>query len=289
VRAGALGDVLLLRRAIASLGAAGHEVVLLAPARSGTALLGRGPADVAKLIDWERADVASLLRGTPLPPGPLRRELEACAVAVAYSRSDALCDGLGSVVPRVLRHDPRPGGTTHAASWLCAPLAVLGVPVTGTVPFGEPSEAESVAAQPVLDALPPGFLAVHPGSGSPGKNWPAASFAGLVEAHSRDRPWLLVQGPADAEACAPLLAWPGAVLARELPYRVLGTVLGRAGLYVGNDSGVSHLAAAWGAPSLVLFGPTDPAVWAPEGVRFLRSPTGRLADLPLAAVAAAAR
>ena len=58
-------------------------------------------------------------------------------------------------------------------------------------------------------------------------------------------------------ACAPAI----------FPPRVLGAVLARAGLYVGNDSGVSHLAAAWGAPVLALFGPTDPAQWAPVGPR----------------------
>jgi len=41
--------------------------------------------------------------------------------------------------------------------------------------------------------------------------------------------------------------------------------LGRARLYVGNDSGITHLAAAAGAPVLALFGPTDPSVWVPRG------------------------
>jgi ADP-heptose:LPS heptosyltransferase len=69
---------------------------------------------------------------------------------------------------------------------------------------------------------------------------------------------------------------------------VLGTLLSRAGVYVGNDSGVSHLAAAWGAPTLALFGPTDPAVWAPLGphVRTLRSTTGAMDGLSVDAVEA---
>ena len=41
--------------------------------------------------------------------------------------------------------------------------------------------------------------------------------------------------------------------------------LARASLYIGNDSGITHLAAAVGTPTLALFGPTDPAVWAPRG------------------------
>ena len=62
---------------------------------------------------------------------------------------------------------------------------------------------------------------------------------------------------------------------------MLGAVLAHAGLYVGNDSGVSHLAAAWGAPALALFGPTDPAQWAPVGphVKVLRAKDEKMDSL----------
>jgi ADP-heptose:LPS heptosyltransferase len=71
---------------------------------------------------------------------------------------------------------------------------------------------------------------------------------------------------------------------------VLGAVLARAGVYVGNDSGVSHLAAAWGARVLALFGPTDPAQWAPVGprVRVLRAKDTKMESLPLEEVERAA-
>ncbi len=82
-----------------------------------------------------------------------------------------------------------------------------------------------------------------------------------------------------------------AVLARDWPLRLLGAALARAGVFLGNDAGVSHLAAAVGAPTLALFGPTDPALWAPVGprVKTLRAPGGSLVDLELEAVLAAAR
>ena len=47
----------------------------------------------------------------------------------------------------------------------------------------------------------------------------------------------------------------------------LGTWLASAKVYIGNDSGVSHLAAAVGTPVIAMFGPTDPAIWAPRGER----------------------
>ena len=101
----------------------------------------------------------------------------------------------------------------------------------------------------------------------------------------------MVRGPADEEACRDLSGLPNAVvLDRVLPPRALGFVLGQASLYLGNDSGVSHLAAAWGAPGLVLFGPTDPACWRPLGpaVDVLRAEGGRLDELPVETVVAAA-
>jgi heptosyltransferase-3 len=68
--------------------------------------------------------------------------------------------------------------------------------------------------------------------------------------------------------------------ARNLPLPRLAAVLERS-TFIGHDSGISHLAAAAGANCILLFGPTDPDVWAPmnENVRVLRPPSGRLDDL----------
>jgi heptosyltransferase III len=110
-------------------------------------------------------------------------------------------------------------------------------------------------------------LAVHPGSGGNRKCWPARRFAELVA--RLHVPVLLVEGPADSAACRDFAE----VLPTSVPLvRTTGVSLSRlAGLlaeshgYVGNDSGVSHLAAALGVPTVAVFGPTDPAVWAPRG------------------------
>jgi len=150
--------------------------------------------------------------------------------------------------------------------WLAEPVATFGANAEQCdLPVHQPTTAEREAASRLVARLPARFLAIHPGSGSPAKNWPADRLAALARSLSRDRPWLLVVGPAEAETTGVLRAVPGVVVAATLPPRVLGAVLANAGLYVGNDSGVSHLAAAWGAPTVVLFGPTDPAVWSPVG------------------------
>lgn len=101
------------------------------------------------------------------------------------------------------------------------------------------------------------LVIVHPGAGGVTKRWPAAGFARVVEALAA-RPGLTVllhEGPIDAEAVAAvqsvLARRPGVLRRPSLPE--LAGALGRVTAYVGNDSGVSHLAAAVGAPALALF------------------------------------
>ena len=294
VRAGALGDVLLLRTAVGALRAAGHSVSLLAPSAAGAALCGRGPAEVDSVLPWEAASVAGLLRGGGDVAPELRVALLPFEAVIAYSATEELLRGLARAAAhaRIVARPPSPPpGGPHAALWLAESVAAMGAQPAIPPPLLVASQAEEDEAASWLERLGPDFLAMHPGSGSPRKNWPAQRFAAFAELLCPRRPWLLVEGPADAEAAAPLERLPSVVHARELPPRVLGAVLARAGLYVGNDSGISHLAAAWGAPVVALFGPTDPAQWAPIGprVRVLRAGDGRMESLELEDVVRAAR
>jgi heptosyltransferase-3 len=100
------------------------------------------------------------------------------------------------------------------------------------------------------------FAAIHPFSGSPAKNWPLEKFQALARKLERVMPVRWCAGPEDP----PL---EGCVHIADL-YE-LACWLAAARLYIGNDSGITHLAAAAGTPVLALFGPTDPAVWAPRG------------------------
>ena len=126
---------------------------------------------------------------------------------------------------------------------------------------------------------------LFPGSGSRHKNWPAENFAALASALAPPLRALVVLGPAEG-AIEPLFVARGIAGLRDQP---LGTIAGLARLaagFVGNDSGVSHLAAAAGAPGVSIFGPTDPDRWRPLGrVRVVRAL--KLADLTPAEVTAA--
>ncbi len=110
-------------------------------------------------------------------------------------------------------------------------------------------------------------LVVHPGAGGRRKVWPGERTAELVELliEKSWRPMLLL-GPAEDE----YIDWtashlPSVPILREENLVTLAAVLSLVDLYIGFDSGVSHLAAAVGTRSLVIFGPTDPAVWRPLG------------------------
>jgi heptosyltransferase III len=289
LRAGALGDALLLRQAIAALRSARHEPWLITPEGPGRVLLGPGRSEVADVVAWDGADAAALRTGTLADASPLGQRLASTEAAIVFSRSTEVAEAVHRYVPRVLVRDPSPA-QGHASVWLAEPTRELGAEPAALPPDLVPTAAEIVAAVPWLDRLPTGFLAVHPGSGSPAKNWAPSGFLALVEQSSAGRPWLLIEGPADEAASATLRSHPRAVRAHGLPARVLGAVVGRAGLYVGNDSGVSHLAAAFGAPTLALFGPTDPAVWSPVGrhVTALRSGDGAMSGLSVEAARSAA-
>jgi heptosyltransferase-3 len=246
------------------------------------------------VLPWESATFAALLAGDASVSSELCGALAPFHAVIAYTASADLLHGLGQAAPsaKIVAQPPLPPqAAPHAAAWLAQAVARLGADPAVTPPTFAASEVESAQARPWLDRLEPGFLAVHPGSGSPRKNWPGQRFASLVEHLAGGRPFLLVEGPADVDAAEPLMRLPSVVHARELPPRVLGAVLARAGLYVGNDSGISHLAAAWGAPVVTLFGPTDPAQWAPIGprVRVMRSVDRTMEGLGTDEVVRAAR
>ena len=145
-----------------------------------------------------------------------------------------------------------------------------------------PSPEDTAAARAFLSGLKPGtrLVAIHPGSGGETKNWPMQSWATLgrrLVAAQPDLALLLIEGEADTEPAQFLIeAWKETphLRARELPLPILAALLRETVLFLGHDSGITHLAGASrrDLPVIALFGPTDPVVWAPPraGVRVLR-------------------
>lgn len=113
------------------------------------------------------------------------------------------------------------------------------------------------------------FLAIHPSASSPKKVWPIERM--VWTAHRLFSRYglevALIQGPLDEKACSDFLKLfsERCYLVKGLSLRELGAILYHSSLFIGNDSGVAHLAAASGTRVLVIFGPTDPLLWAPLG------------------------
>jgi ADP-heptose:LPS heptosyltransferase len=113
------------------------------------------------------------------------------------------------------------------------------------------------------------LLLVAPGSGAREKNWPEARFLQVVH-WWRDRIGgraVVVVGPVELERHGYAELSSACVVASALDLGQLAALLARGDLYIGNDSGVSHLAAAVGCRTVALFGPSDDRQWAPRGPR----------------------
>ena len=182
----------------------------------------------------------------------------------------------------------------HAIPFLLEPLQALALYDTDLVPaldFSEELRARGrerlreagVRGQPI---------AVHPGSGSPSKNWPVARFVDICRRlREQGKEVVAILGEADAaEAAALARALPELPALDRLTLVELAPALAECALFMGNDSGIAHLAAAVGVPVVALFGPSDADVWAPRGrggVKVLRAPEGELERLEISAVWAA--
>jgi heptosyltransferase-2 len=182
--------------------------------------------------------------------------------------------GCGRFIPGPSRLDD----SEHAALQLARPLAALGLFLTNPSAHLFPTDADRHAARSLFEN-PGRMIALHPGSGSETKNWPIENWIKLGGVLLANSPLKIIAGEADTARTQQLkLAWEGKPVrfAENLPLPHLAALL-EGSVFVGHDSGISHIAAAVGARCLLLFGPTDPAIWVPANanVTVLRAPEGR--------------
>lgn len=172
---------------------------------------------------------------------------------------------------RVIAADSRPQATLHACDHLAAWLEKAGLPVKIEAPRLFPNDADAAQAAALHPAAGPPRVVLHLGSGSPTKNWPVGRFvelARLLEAKGFEV--LVVDGPADDTAQRQFWGTPlppGVRRCCGLKLPVLAALFARCAAFVGHDSGLTHLAAAAGAPVCAVFGPTDPRIWRPRGAK----------------------
>lgn len=115
-------------------------------------------------------------------------------------------------------------------------------------------------------AVPRGVTIIHPGAKSPGRRWPADRFAAVARHLRSAGHRVLVTGSAAEQDLRVRVAYqagldPSAVPATGLAE--LAALVAHARLVISGDTGVAHLATAYGTPSVILFGPMPPARWGP--------------------------
>lgn len=187
-------------------------------------------------------------------------------------------------VKNLICGDPRISDSAHATRQLARPMESLALFLEDSSAEIFPSAEDMAAAERLLAGHRPPFVAVHPGSGSSTKNWPLPAWKEFLSKLCDTGATILVaSGEGDTDRVLELQAAFGdrLVFLENLPLPLLGAVLQCCEFFVGHDSGISHLAAAAGTECLLLFGPTDPAVWAPANpdVHVLRAPGGLLTNL----------
>ena len=298
IRGGALGDFLLTLPAIDAIRRQHTEAMITLVTRPAYGSLMQASGWVDDVRNLESAAMAALF-GPGALPDELRNWLSEFDEVFAWTTdADAFvaqhfneaCRGIWLILNPVML-----ASGNHASDQLASGL-----------PFAYEPFAQLRPCAPTKEFT----LAIHLGSGSASKNWPVEKWLQLVdrlskeEGHLAPQKLLIIAGEADAAATSkfiegltnlndslrgkmPLLL----ERAENLPLAELSHLLARCHFYVGHDTGVSHLAAICGVPSLWLFGPTDPSIWLPRAphVQYVTSPTPDIQQLPLETVFQALR
>jgi glycosyl transferase family 9 (putative heptosyltransferase) len=272
IHPGALGDVLQAVPALSELCRLGHRVTFAGQPRLGELLQGSGL--VLAATSFDTFGVEALFADGPVPER-LASRLARFRRAISWfgAREDRYRERLGALVPETIVAPAVPDDASPLTVWehLIATLGPWGVERPTSLHALAVTERWRIAARTALMALgvDPGrpLLIVHPGAGARWKRAPTARFARALERMAADGGFEIVvhQGPADGEAVDALfdaLTFPARRLVEPALTELAGA-LALAQAYLGSDSGVSHLAACVGTPSVILFPPETLRRWAP--------------------------
>ena len=273
VHQGALGDFILTLPAIMALREFLQPVWLEIMGHPWILQLVEGRYYADGIRDVNRAEIAPFFHEGAQLPEKMCGYFQKFDAAFVFGKGVAFERNLQRAgVKRVFLLSPYPEGKRHMIEHHICSLRALGIPSTPAPPRVFLQEEDRSWAKQFLRQRgweQDGIIALHPGAGSSKKVWPPERFASVGRALAEDG-WRLViiQGPADEQVVQEMLGGlngiPHLVL-RDLPLIKLGALLSCTSIFIGNDSGISHLAASLGVTTVTLFGPTDPEVWAPRG------------------------
>jgi ADP-heptose:LPS heptosyltransferase len=262
---GALGDLVCLMPALAAIARrhAGASIELMA--RFELAELAAGRTVVARAHSIDAREVGTLFIEDAFDSarrffGDFDRVYSFFAADDSRFRARLSTAASNAVVSF---HPFRPPGDGHiSAAYLRSVELDDAAAATGRL---EPTPDDLAAASSALaqsECDGSNLIVMFPGSGSPAKNWPANRFVTLASELPERASVAVILGPAEI-SLEPIFRAAGLPVLTQLDLPTVAAIARVAAAFVGNDSGVSHLAAAVGASGVAIFGPTDPARWRP--------------------------
>jgi ADP-heptose:LPS heptosyltransferase len=267
LRALGLGDLLTAVPALRGLRSAypDHRLTLAAPASLRELAMLTGAVDDLLPTAPRRTQKAAVQLG------PLSWQEPPPAVAVnLHGRGPQSTRALQELQPTVLLAHACPGkpglewdSDLHEVRRWCRLLEYSGIPA-------DPSDL--ALARPQAPSPTPGAIIVHPGCGFTARHWPVDRYAAVARRLTGGGLRVVVTGSAAERPLATYVAAAAglpddAVLAGRTTLFQLAAMVADASLVVCGDTGIAHLATAYGTPSVVLFGPVSPQHWGPPSER----------------------
>ncbi|MCZ6800193.1 MAG: glycosyltransferase family 9 protein, partial [Nitrospirae bacterium] len=280
-----MGDVFLSLQAIRTLryNYPHHDFCLLTRPDVGQLLMACG--EISGFWDIGNNALGEMLSNSDSPSLPMLKEFERCThvmVWINHGKRELKQFFQQRGIDEVIIQSPHDESlaSTHVEDRFLetiSPFAQGGpskrIPLSLSTTF----VSQNHEIQPLLEHE--SFILVHPGSGSPHK-CVSISLLGKVIHEIRNRfqkHVVIVAGYAEEDMAKQLkraVSEDWCSLVSGLNLVALTQLMKQASCYLGNDSGITHLAAVLGLPTLAFFGPTDPDQWAPRapGVRVLHGP-----------------
>jgi len=263
---GALGDLMCLMPALGAISRRHSGASIELMARLELARLAAGRSAVVRAHSIDAREVGELL-DTETSGGARRFFGEFDRIYSFFASDDPRFRArlAAATDADVSFHPFRPDGDGHVSAGYLRAIGEVASQIDSRL---EPTPDDLAAASRVLAKSKcdrSNLIVIFPGSGSPAKNWPADKFAALASMLNDSRQsCVVVLGPAES-SIEPIFRDARVPVLSDLDLPTIAAIARLASIFVGNDSGVSHLAAAVGASGVVIFGPTDPARWGPQG------------------------
>ena len=276
IHPGALGDVLLARPVLHALRSQfpQHEIALLSAKGVGSLL--RDCAEIDRTFPLEAMHLSQLFVGCESLGESFRTWLGSCERAVGWLRDAeaAVSNTLRAVGVRYINLQSPNSPELVAVHQADRYFEAIGIDASRkgfTYSLVLPADLKR-QGQAILQACDwsgeSPLVMIHPGSGSVHKCVEAWRFATVIEwLIKADMTPILIEGPADCQPVAKVLSSltrPVPVIRNQNLSAVAGA-LAKAALYLGHDSGMTHLAAALAIPTVACFGPSHASRWAPLG------------------------